>query len=192
VGARVNVLDRRRQIVAAVCRVLARDGLEGATMRRIAAEAGVTTGSVTHHFADRRELVEATVGTVVDESMARLVTSWRRDGPRAGLAEMLPLDDLRREEVMVWLAGVQASAHDPELAARLSRRCQSAQEHLVTALRERASRRDVDPEELALLADEVLSAVDGVAVYAVSDPDRYPPERQLLLVDRVLARTGLV
>ena len=39
--------------------------------------------------------------------------------------------------------------------------------------------------------DEVLSAVDGIAVWATADPERYPPQRQLALVDRVLARTGL-
>lgn len=192
-GGDVNARGRRREIVAAVYRVLARDGLEGATLRRIATEAGCTTGSVTHHFADRRALLEATVDTAVEESMARLLASWRREGPRAGLAEMLPLDETRRQEVTVWLAGVQAGAQDPELAERLANRCAAAQERLVAELRSR--RGDVDggstDADVELLADEVLSAVDGVAVYAVADPRRYPPERQLALVDRVLERTGL-
>ncbi|WP_336921688.1 TetR/AcrR family transcriptional regulator [Aquipuribacter sp. SD81] len=191
----VNSADRRRAIVAAVYRVLERDGLEGATMRRIAAEAGCTTGSVTHHFADRRELLDATVGAAVEESMARLVATTRREGLRAGLAEMLPLDGHRRQELAVWLVGVQAAARDPELAARLSLRYAAAQDVLVAELHARLSdRADAgaqDAEALDLLADEVLSAVDGVAVYAVSDPARYPPERQLALVDRVLRRTGL-
>ncbi|MFC5381418.1 TetR/AcrR family transcriptional regulator [Aquipuribacter nitratireducens] len=189
----VNAGGRRREIVAAVYRVLARDGLEGATLRRIATEAGCTTGSVTHHFADRRALLEATVDTAVEESMARLLASWRREGPRAGLAEMLPLDETRRQEVTVWLAGVQAGAQDPELAERLANRCAAAQERLVAELR--ARRGDADggatDDDVELLADEVLSAVDGLAVYAVADPRRYPPERQLALVDRVLERTGL-
>ena len=113
---------------------------------------------------------------------------------RAGLAQMLPLDETRRQETAVWLVGIQAAQRDPELSARLSRRYAAAEELLVAELRRNlaaAGLPDADDAELALLADEVLSAVDGVAVYALADPARYPAERQLALVDRVLDRIGL-
>lgn len=162
-------------------------------MRAIAAEAGCTTGSVTHHFADRRELLEFTVGMAVEESMARLVATSRRDGLRAALAEFLPLDELRRQENAVWLVGIGAAARDPELARSLSRRYAAADELLAAELRRRLQEagRTVTDDEAEMLVEEVLTAVDGIAVYAQADPDRYPPERQLALVDRVLARTGL-
>lgn len=162
-------------------------------MRAIAAEAGCTTGSVTHHFADRRELLEFTVGMAVEESMARLVATSRRDGLRAALAEFLPLDELRRQENAVWLVGIGAAARDPELARSLSRRYAAADELLAAELRRRLQEagRKVTDDEAEMLVEEVLTAVDGIAVYAQADPDRYPPERQLALVDRVLARTGL-
>jgi len=37
----------------------------------------------------------------------------------------------------------------------------------------------------------VLAAVDGITVDALTDPDRYPPPRQLALLRRALARLGL-
>lgn len=189
----VNSDDRRRAIALAVYRVVARDGVEATSMRAIAAEAGCTTGSLTHHFADRRELLDFTVGMAVEESMARLVATSRRDGLRAALAEFLPLDERRRQENAVWLVGIGAAARDPELARSLSRRYAAADELLAAELRRRLHEagRTVADDEVEMLVEEVLTAVDGIAVYAQADPDRYPPERQLALVDRVLARTGL-
>jgi hypothetical protein len=45
-----------------------------------------------------------------------------------------------------------------------------------------------DPEDVG---DELLAAVDGITVDALTDPDRYPSERQLALLRRALARLGL-
>jgi AcrR family transcriptional regulator len=193
VSRAVNSDDRRRAIALAVYRVVARDGVEATSMRAIAAEAGCTTGSLTHHFADRRELLDFTVGMAVEESMARLVATSQRAGLRAALAEFLPLDELRRQENAVWLVGIGAAARDPELARSLSRRYAAADELLAAELRRRLHEagRAVADDEVEMLVEEVLTAVDGIAVYAQADPDRYPPERQLALVDRVLDRTGL-
>ena len=189
----VNSVERRRDIARAVYRVVARGGLEAASMREIAREAGCTTGALTYHFADRRALLDHAVGLAVDESMARLLAAARTGGLRAALAEFLPLDELRRQENAVWLVGVSAATRDDQLAASLSRRYAAANGLLAEELRARLLRDDrpCDDAEVGLLVDEVLSAVDGIAVWATADPGAYPPERQLALVDRVLARTGL-
>lgn len=162
-------------------------------MREIAREAGCTTGALTHHFADRRALLDHTVGLAVDESMDRLLETARTQGLRAALTEFLPLDELRRQENAVWLVGVQAAGRDEQLAASLSRRYAAANRLLADELRRRLleAGRPADDDEVETLVDEVLSAVDGIALYATADPARYTPARQLALVDRVLQRTGL-
>lgn len=48
--------------------------------------------------------------------------------------------------------------------------------------------RDEDPEDIA---DELLAVVDGITVDALADSERYPPERQILLLRRALQRLGL-
>ena len=45
-----------------------------------------------------------------------------------------------------------------------------------------------DPDDVA---DELLAVVDGITVDALTDPERYPPERQLALLRRALVRLGL-
>src|SRR5687767_8229102 len=51
--------EARVRVVEAAWRVVAAEGVQGATMRAIAAEAGVTTGFVTHYFEDKQELLIA-------------------------------------------------------------------------------------------------------------------------------------
>lgn len=51
--------QRRTDLARAACAVIARSGVDGATMRAVAAEAGCTTGMVRHYYADRQELVVA-------------------------------------------------------------------------------------------------------------------------------------
>lgn len=70
----------RARLVTAAMTVLARHGLEGATIGAIAAEAGVVTGTVYHHFESREVLVEA----VIDELASTM---------GAGLEQVRAADD---------------------------------------------------------------------------------------------------
>jgi len=49
--------ERRAEVAAAVWRIVSRDGLEAATVRRVAAETGMSTSVVSHYFAGKDELV---------------------------------------------------------------------------------------------------------------------------------------
>ncbi|MBV1687172.1 TetR family transcriptional regulator C-terminal domain-containing protein [Novosphingobium sp. G106] len=49
--------QRRADIATITIDIIASDGLEAATFRRIAAEAGFSTTAITHYFADKQELL---------------------------------------------------------------------------------------------------------------------------------------
>lgn len=51
--------DLRRELLAAAVEIVAREGHEGLTMRRLAEIVGVSPGAPYHHFADRRALLIA-------------------------------------------------------------------------------------------------------------------------------------
>ena len=113
-----------------------------------------------------------------------------RSGPTEALAQLLPLDEERRRETTVWLALMGASLADPELAGELRQRYRRAREVTLpkfrTALEEAAPGEDPDD-----VADELVAVVDGITVDALTDPERYPPGRQLALLRRALERLGL-
>lgn len=181
--------ERREEISEAAWRVIERDGPEAASMRGIAREAGYTTGVITHYFADKRELMAFAFGLMVNRSAARMVESSEKAGIAGALAEILPLDRERRRETTVWLALMGASLTDPELAKELRQRYRQAREAMLPVFEKTfAEARGEEPDDVA---DELLAVVDGITVDALTDPERYPPERQLALLRRALQRLGL-
>ena len=64
---RLSADERRRQIIDATVRVLARSGYQRASVSAIVAEAGVSKGLVWHYFTDRDDLMARTAQqTLVD------------------------------------------------------------------------------------------------------------------------------
>ncbi len=102
----VDVEERREELTDAAARLIARAGIGAATMRDVAAEAGLSTGSLTHYFADKRELLLCTFQASL--SRRRTVGGSRPTEPsralRASLEGALPLDDDRRRHRMVTVA----------------------------------------------------------------------------------------
>ena len=88
--------ERRAELAAAVWRLASSDGLEAVTVRRVAEEAGWSTGAVVHYFADKEELLLLAFSTVADRVRTRLAeaaeqTTEPLDLVRAWLVEGLPI-----------------------------------------------------------------------------------------------------
>ncbi len=59
--------SRKNDIIAAAIQELARHGVNGSTVRRIAASAGVTEGAIYRHFASKEELCDEAYTQIVAE-----------------------------------------------------------------------------------------------------------------------------
>ena len=59
--------ERRTEILEAFKRCITEHGIEKSSLRRVAAEAGVTQPLLSHHFGSRAGLVDALVRYVLDE-----------------------------------------------------------------------------------------------------------------------------
>jgi TetR/AcrR family transcriptional regulator, transcriptional repressor of bet genes len=184
---------RRAALGEAVWRVALRRGLEEATLREIAAEAGWSTGVLAHYFADKDELVCFAFRLVVERASARYLAAAEAedavDRIRAALRETLPLDEERLAEARVWLAFLGRSLSHPGLAEE--RRAFYAQWRASLAgLIEDGRRRghlrpglDAEAEAVGLIA-----LVDGLALQAVSDPTALDAARQEKLLDAAVER----
>ena len=64
--ARMSSIDRRGEIVQAALRVIAEQGVPGATTRAIVAEAGMPLASFHYAFASRDEMMEELIAHVVE------------------------------------------------------------------------------------------------------------------------------
>ena len=77
-GRKSLAKQRRAQIIDAFYRCIKRDGLQNASTRRIAEEAGVKPSILHHYFKDRDEMVEELVKRVVDDMTARYAAEISR------------------------------------------------------------------------------------------------------------------
>jgi AcrR family transcriptional regulator len=112
VPRRVDHEERRRELVDAALRVVVRDGLEAATVRNIAQEAGCSVRPVQYYFADKATLLAAAHARVTERLGALVATSIAALGPspaprdvaRAVARSFLPLDDERRGGMIAYYA----------------------------------------------------------------------------------------
>jgi AcrR family transcriptional regulator len=183
--------QRRRELAHAVWRVIRRDGIDRASVRTVADEAGWSPGALRHYFATQSELLAFAMRLVVERIEARIAALDRPTEPREAvervLHELLPLDAERRAENEVWLAFTTRALIDPELRAQhheihdaLHRACASALETLAAARR-------AEPSPVTALEVERLHALtDGLAVHTALRPDLMSPELIVAVVRRHL------
>jgi AcrR family transcriptional regulator len=184
----VDLDERRAALAAAAARVIVRSGLAGATMREVAAEAGWTTGALTHYFSDKRELLRSTLEASLAgrrATKADLSAMTPGDALRTALMRALPIDDATRGHWIVTMAFCTQAAGDPELAVT-QRDAYRAFRNQIARLVERDERADGDAAVAE--AERLIALLDGVAVQALFDPESWPPGRQLAMLDAALAR----
>jgi AcrR family transcriptional regulator len=193
----VDIEQRRAELTDAAARLIARSGIEAATMREVAAEAGLTTGALTHYFADKQELLL----TTFQASLARrrslrppAVGSPPAALLLASLEGALPLDGDRRLHWLVTIACCSLAPGDPELG-RAQRQAYEEFAGYVAGLAHACglTRRHgvADAADVADVAAQLIAVADGIAMQALFHPEAWPAERQRSVLHSMLASLGL-
>ena len=187
----VDIGARREELAEALWRVIRRDGLERASVRNVAREAGLSMGALRHYFGTQDQLLAFAMRLVIERARGRiegldLSSCAPRRAVEMVLREVLPLDAERRAEAEVWLALTGRALVDPILRALrdesydlLRGLCRRLVGMLVESGEAAPGLLDVDLE-----AELLYAVVDGLAVHAVVRPERAKDD----LVAAVLAR----
>ncbi len=97
--------QRRVELVKATWRIIARHGIEGATLREIATEAGFANGALKPYFGTKDDLLTFAFGHVFSQTNLRIMhTTAGLTGlaaVRAYCHEILPLDETRVSEARI-------------------------------------------------------------------------------------------
>jgi AcrR family transcriptional regulator len=179
--------QRRRELAEAVWRVIRRNGVDGASVRTVAQEAGWSAGALRHYFRSQSELLDFAIELAAERIRQRVGALELADDPRRAveqlLSELLPLDDERRAENEVWLAFTARALIDPQLRVR--------QAEIDDALRA-ASLRALEMLGLpagrvrALEVERLHALLDGLALHGAMRPERIPPRRIVAVLRRHL------
>ena len=112
--------ERRLELVDATWRIIARLGIEGATMREIALEAGFANGALKPYFPTKDTLLEFAFGHVFNRTNQRIATVTKGktglSALRAFCLEVLPLDEERVNEARIVIPFWQKAVNDPQKA----------------------------------------------------------------------------
>ena len=116
----VDHAERRRLIARATWQVISRDGLRGATVRTVAAEAGLSSGALRHYFDDHASLllfaaqhsVELIGGRIFEELAS--TSAKPIEVVQGCLEQLLPLDAQRIAETAVYFGLADLARLEPE------------------------------------------------------------------------------
>ncbi|HWK21853.1 MAG TPA: TetR/AcrR family transcriptional regulator [Ureibacillus sp.] len=115
----VNHEERKALIAKSTWNVIARKGLEGASVRTIAKEANLSLGAVRHYFDNQEELLEFAMGLVEEQVTKRIMEHTKLPLPSKQLVlnmlmELIPMGD-RIIEMQVWLEYISYKLRKKEL-----------------------------------------------------------------------------
>lgn len=201
----VDPVQRREVIADALFAIVLRQGLSKVSLRTIADETGLAIGSIRHYFSGADGIVRFALETLVERVGDRLETrladmlpkldSGNIDHDQAKeltvdfLSELLPLDETRRRESVVWLAFEEEARTTPELADVFETSVRGTRD-LMARVVESMSARGVLHTGLDAQAEaETLAAlIDGLTLRSALHPEVLDPERARELLAAHLER----
>ncbi|MEO9338365.1 TetR family transcriptional regulator C-terminal domain-containing protein [Mesorhizobium sp. SB112] len=159
-----QVIERRRSLLEAALKVIARKGLTGVTMNDIANEAGCSYGVVSFHFKSKEGITLAALDYMVEE-YDRTLLQPEHGTPAARLRAMIELDfDTTMSDaghIAVFTAFWAEAVRNPEYQRRCAELKSRYDEVVKADIEALASQRNIklDP---ALVARSLNAMIDGL------------------------------
>lgn len=171
---------RRQQFIDAAIEVIARDGVDGATTRRIAQEASAPLATLHYCFQTKENLLWAVFEFLADTVRADLEERVPQGQSTASIAEQVLSETLlaaidrpaaNRAQLEIWL---WAERNDPEVALRLY-------DMYVEVWRDRlrAAKTPLPDDEIESLARVLLALVDGLNNQLIAHSDEKLIRREI-------------
>ncbi len=166
-----ETVETRADVLRAVARLIGEHGVDGMTMRQVAQAAGMSTGTINYHFANKRGLILAAL-----DAAPSAPTEAEGAGPLARLQGLfrgfILEDEDRRAWWRFWVEVTAQAARDADLRDRQRTRMEAQRrdvEDLVALGIQRGELRgELDP---TLIAEPLLALAYGLVVQQLVSPD---------------------
>lgn len=164
--------ERRRKIADVTATVIAHEGLDAATIRRIAAELGGPTKIITYYFPEKQELLHFTWEHLAQKYADHVGAL----DPTDIVGRLLTMAAAGEEGLTRWRVYASfwdRAARDP-VFADLQRR------HMALALEligDMVRARGVEPDKVERVSLLLNAIVQGISVQALANPELWTSER---------------
>src|SRR5574337_207027 len=176
--ARARGGDVRRQVLLETFAQIADRGVDGVSFRVLAAATGVSVGTITYHFTNKRQLLldAITYGYQLPPA------SLRAGDPVGNLRSLLRRYDLgtknRRTWWQFWLAVIAYAQKDEEIRRLLVAQHHFAIERFREALAEGVAAGAFEAVDVDTVAELLVAQAHGLAVAQLVDPSSSEVLRQ--------------
>ncbi|MGX8793761.1 TetR/AcrR family transcriptional regulator [Oceanobacillus sp. M60] len=183
---KVDHQKRKIQIAETTWKVIVEEGIEHATVRKIAQASGLSVGAVRHYFATQSELLHFSMELVSDRVIQRAKArkfSKDRDPLELvteGVSEVLPVDEERKIEMEVWLAFSAKVLVDKtlrELSDKVYGDMHEGFKNVVHALQLLDIAKD--GLDLEMEVNRLHAIVDGMAMHHLLNPEQFTHEEMM-------------
>ena len=174
--------ERRQELIEAAWRVIARDGLDGATVRAIAVESGYSTGTLAHYFTDKDDILRVALERADDNIRLRLEAMPADLDPvvtlTGVLSEALPLDADRRFELTLDVNFWARALNRPSLRSLQHDDHDTWRERVLRCV-EAIQERDGPDQSIDAgdAADVLIAFVDGLGLHGLIYPEHMTADR---------------
>ena len=187
---RASEAERREELIAATLDCIAEAGIEGATVRQIAARAGVTAGLIRHYFTSKDQMLQAAYRQLMNGITETTTAAAKGADPRTRLRRFIvanvtpPVTDSRT--LSLWAAFISHIPLDPAFAAIHRESYLGFLGELEKLLRDffAESKRTVSAGECRSCAIALNGLIDGLWLEATLAPDMFK--------DHEIAETAIV
>lgn len=165
---KVDHAERRRHVADALFRVIVRDGIDAVSLRHVAAEAGVTTGMVQHHFASKDEMMAFALETASARYEERIRDAVAALGPtssagaalRTVLTNFIPEGEAELRDAHITLAFLAYAAGRRDARSALAAGDDRLRAWLATLISEAAG---LDDDAASVRSTGLLATAEGLA-----------------------------
>ena len=183
----------RMRLVKAAWRVIATEGIQAASLRRVAAEANCTTGLITHYFADKNDLVTSAYRQVLntmilDATEAIAGEDHVAEKLLAAIEAIEPTRAALKEFTVVLINFWAAAAFNPTFAEYCKQDYVRWWELIHGVIQKGVDKGELKKDvNVDMLVDLLTLVSDGLGVGMTLTPGHYPRHYRAAIVRQLMA-----
>lgn len=174
--------EKRKQIAEAAWNIIGKEGVEKASIRRVASEAGMSSGALRHYFSTQDEMLLFIMNYYLEEGKKRSQNiEWSENPVQAVeevLLELVPIDEEKKIETSVWWILALRSLTSDTIKDKKDEMTDGTYE-LANSMIEILALKGVlsDSMNAELEKSRLTALIEGLSIHALLRPDVYSPEK---------------
>ena len=178
----VNHNKKRKLIAEAAWKIIENEGIEKVSIRRVAAEAGMSPGALRHYFSTKDEMLLFIIEYFIEEGKKRSdQKNWSKNPLQAVeevLLELVPIDEEKKIETSVWWIFALRSLTSDALKEKKDEMTDGTYD-LANSMIKILTLKGIlsDSVNTDLESSRLSALIEGLSFHALIRPDIYTPEK---------------